>query len=62
MKQLKMKAAAFGITLKRRNGAWYADPQKMREAESRLFELLNECCVSSTVRELRRGEILDKGF
>lgn len=61
-KQLKMKAAAFGITLKRKNGAWYADPQKMKDAEYRLFESLKECWVSPKVRDLRGGVILDKGF
>lgn len=61
-KQVKKKAAAFGITLKRKNGAWYADPQKMKDAEYRLFESLKECWVSPKVRDLRGGVILDKGF
>lgn len=65
-KQLKMKASAFGITLKRKNGAWYADPQKMRESEYRLFESLKECWVSPTDGDLRKSitkkTILDKGF
>ena len=61
-KQLKMKAAAFGISLKKRNGAWYADQQKMQTAEYRLFEALEKCWVSPKVRDLRGGVILDKGF
>lgn len=68
IKQVKRKAAAFGITLKRKNGAWYADPQKMRDAEYRLFESLKECWVSPTNSDLRKAfgfrgkNILDKGF
>lgn len=64
-KQVKRTAATFGISLKRRNGAWYADPQKMREAEYRFFEALKKCWVSPTTSELRcvnKRTILDKGF
>lgn len=62
IKQLKRKAAAFGITLKKKNDAWYADPQKMEKVEYGLFETLKECWVSPTVGDLRKGVILDKGF
>lgn len=62
IKQLKRKAATFGITLKKKNGAWYADPQKMEKVEYRLFEALKECWESPTVGDLRKGVILDKGF
>lgn len=67
-KQVKRKAADFGITLKRKNGAWYADPQKMKDAEYRLFAALKECWVSPTKSDLREAfgfkgrNVLDKGF
>lgn len=65
-KQLKMKASTFGITLKRKNGAWYADPQKIKECEFRLFESLKQCWVSPTSGDLRKcitkKTVLDKGF
>lgn len=68
VKQLKRKASAFGITLRKKNGAWYADYQKMKDAEYRLFESLKECWVSPTNSDLRKAfgfrgkNILDKGF
>lgn len=55
IKQLKRKAAVYHIPLKRKNGAWYADPQKMRESEYKLFESLEECWVSPTDRDLRKS-------
>lgn len=64
-KQLRRKATAFGLTLKRQNGAWYADPLKMMRVEYRLFEALKECWVSPTLHDLRcvnKRTILDKGF
>lgn len=60
-KQMKRIAATFGISLKRRNGAWYADSQKMASAEYRFHEALKKCWVSPRVRDMK-GKILDKGF
>ena len=65
IKQLKNQAYFLGITLKRKNGAWYADYQKMREKEYQLFEALKHCWVSPNSFDLRRVNkrtILDKGF
>lgn len=65
IKQVKRKAATFGITLKKRNGAWYADSQKLREKEYQFFEALKKCWVSPTNSDLRcvnKRTILDKSF
>ena len=61
-RMLKQKAYFLGIRLHKKNGAWYADPQKMREKEYQLFDALKHCWISPTVRDLRGGVILDKGF
>lgn len=53
VKQLKTKAKAFDISLKRQYGAWSADYQQMKEVEYRLFEALKECWVSPTSREVK---------
>ncbi|MCI9063442.1 MAG: hypothetical protein HFJ17_02410 [Clostridia bacterium] len=65
IKQVKRHASSFGIKLKRKNGVWYADPAKMREAEYRLFKSLEGCWVSPTSFDLRcvnKRTILDKAF
>ena len=65
IRQLKMTAATFGITLKKRNGAWYADYQELRKIEYRFFESLKKSWVSPTNSDLgcvTKRTILDKGF
>lgn len=68
IKMLKREASACGLTLRKKNGMFYAGYENRNAIEYRLFPELSKCWVSPTSRDLRKAfgfrgrNILDKGF